>query len=89
MFIRKPDNSNGSADKMYSDLVVFSRIMSFECITVNNRLIFFFFFYISEGFSGVRVAQSLAFSVVLIIVYHFVYFSFGHCIVCPSSIHGF
>jgi hypothetical protein len=48
MFIRKPDNSNGSADKMYSDLVVFSRIMSFECITVNNRLIFFFFFYISE-----------------------------------------
>jgi hypothetical protein len=41
------------------------------------------------GFSGVRVAQSLAFNVVLIIVYPFVHFFFGHCIVCSSSIHGF
>ena len=36
------------------------------------------------GFSGIRVAQSLVFCVIIIIVDHF---SLGYCIVCPTSIY--
>jgi hypothetical protein len=37
-------------------------------------------------FRGVRVARSLVFCVVFVLLCSF---SFGHCIVCPSSIYGF
>ena len=40
-------------------------------------------------FSGVFVARSLLFSVVLCRSLYFCSFSFGHCIVYPSEIYGF
>jgi hypothetical protein len=39
--------------------------------------------------SGIRAAQYLIFCVVLAIVCHLLYFSCGHCVVCPSLIYSF
>ena len=42
------------------------------------------------GFSGVRATPSLVLCVgFLDRCLSFVFFSFGHCVVCSSSIHGF
>ena len=42
------------------------------------------------GFSGVRVTRSLVFCVCFVDSYLlFRTFSFGHCVVCSSSIYGF
>ena len=44
----------------------------------------------TPGFSGVRVSQSLALCVCFVDrCLSFCPFSFGHCVVCSSSIYGF
>ena len=45
--------------------------------------------WVHSGFSGVRVAQSLVLCVCFIYsCLSFCTFSFGHCVVCSSSIYG-
>ena len=44
----------------------------------------------TPDFSGIRVARSLLFCVIFVdSCLSFCPFSFGHCVVCPSSIYGF
>ena len=57
--------------------------LSWNCY---DSMVFYFFVLLSPVFCGIPVAQSLLICWSLFVL---LFFSFGHCIVCPSVIYGF